>query len=267
MMTIGKRVSRRDPCARWRPAVAGVLLVAATACTSTGTSDDDHGAVASPRPMGSATPTEAHAPALTSPVEAQSLPERHGAVLRGAYAVPFSGWGDIPPEVAELRAIITLPAGFAVDDGSTIVEIGSSSRRLGFWTVAKVASDFCTAGNNAFTDPGSTVADLATALAHQPRLSGTDPVPITIGRYDGLYVELTRPAARCPGTVLWLAPRIRHTAYHDRFTRSGDVARFWILNVGSDRVVINTIHSADASDAEVAELNRIVESAMLAKKT
>jgi hypothetical protein len=195
------------------------------------------------------------------------MPERQ-APLQGTYAVPFSGWGDTPPEVAQLRALITFPAGFEVDDGSTMVETGpglmTERRRVGFWTVDRIASNLC-AGGDDFTDPGPKVADLATALAAQPRLSGTDPVPVTIGKYDGLYVELTRPDARCRGTVLWFAPRVQHTAYLDRFGGPGDVARFWILDVERNRVVINTIHPFDASDEEIAELTNIVESAALVR--
>jgi hypothetical protein len=88
---------------------------------------------------------------------------------------------------------------------------------------------------------------------------------VTIGKYDGLYVELTRPDARCRGTVLWFAPRVQHTAYLDRFGGPGDVARFWILDVERNRVVINTIHPFDASDEEIAELTNIVESAALVR--
>jgi hypothetical protein len=183
--------------------------------------------------------------------------------------VPFSGWGDTPPEVAGLRAVITLPAGFQLDDGSTMVENGSGSmferRRLGFWTVEKVASDFC-AGDADFRNPGSSVADLAAALATQPRLDATDPVPVTVGEHDGLYVELTRPASKCPGTVLWFTPRVGRSSYHDRFGGPGDVAQFWILDVEGDRVVINTIHPFDANDDDVAELTRIVESATITQR-
>ena len=38
--------------------------------------------------------------------------ERYVVVPPGVYAVPFSGWGDLPPEVADLRAVVTFPAGF-----------------------------------------------------------------------------------------------------------------------------------------------------------
>jgi hypothetical protein len=112
-----------------------------------------------------------------------------------------------------------------------------------------------------YTNPGSTVADLATALATQPRLRGTDPVPVTIGGYDGMYVELTHPQANCPGIVLWLAPRVIHSAYEDQFVNPGDVARIWILDVDGTRVVIDTIHPAHASDEKVAHLTRMVETA------
>ena len=191
--------------------------------------------------------------------------ERNVGVHPGMYAVPFSGWGDLPQEVADLRAVITFPAGFLSLHRSTFAEEGSGAnlREFSFWTVDKVPTDFC-AGNrfpDSVTNPGPTVADLATALAAQPRLRGTNPVPVTIGGHDGLYVELTRPAANCPGQVLWFAPRIMHTAYHDRFIDPGDVARIWILDVDGHRVVIDAIHPADASDAEVAELTQMVESA------
>jgi hypothetical protein len=195
--------------------------------------------------------------------------ERNVVIPPGVYAVPFSGWGDLPPKVADLRAVITFPAGFMSRHRSTFADSGSGAnqRELAFWTVDKVPTDFCGSGDRSrrFTNPGPTVADLATALATQPRLGGTDPVPVTIGGYDGLYVELTKPtdAPQCTGRWLWLVmptPR-SHTAYHEQFTDPGDVARIWILDVDGDRVVIDTIHPADASDEAVAELTRIVESA------
>ena len=43
--------------------------------------------------------------------------------------------------------------------------------------------------------------------------------------------------------------------------RPGDVARIWILDVDGNRVVIDTVHPADASKKVVAELKRMVESA------
>lgn len=217
------------------------------------------------------------APAPPAPTETESPPdtprelifdegERNVAVPPGVYAVPFSGWGDIPLEVADLRAVVTFPAGFMSLHHSTFAEedgLAANQREFGFWTVHKVPSDFCTAGNynTGYTNPGPTVADLATALAAQRRLGSTDPVPVTIGGYEGLYVELTRPGTGCPGGVLWFAPRVKHTAYEEQFADPGDVARIWILDVDGKRVVIDTIHPADASDEDVAQLTGMVESA------
>ena len=81
------------------------------------------------------------------------------------------------------------------------------------------------------------------------------------GGYDGLYVELTKPAWGCRASTLWFAPRVEHVAYEERFMRPGDVARIWIIDVGGKRVVIDTIHPADASAEKVAQTTRMVETA------
>src|SRR5215216_5872418 len=91
--------------------------------------------------------------------------ERFKPVPPAIYAVPFSGWGDVPPEVADLRAVVEFPAGLMNLDRSTFAEdqAAADPRELGFWTVDKVPSNFCRQGS--FTNPGPTVADLASALA------------------------------------------------------------------------------------------------------
>ena len=152
------------------------------------------------------------APAPPAPTETEHPPgpprdlvfgdaERYVAVPPGLYALPFSGWGDVPPEVADLRAVVEFPAGLMNLHRSTFAEDrrAADPRELGFWTVDKVPSDFCRPILETFTNPGPTVADLAAALATQPRLRGTDPRPVTIGGYDGLYVELTKPASGLRG--------------------------------------------------------------------
>ncbi len=261
----------RHGTTRGLPATLATVAVLLSACTGdpTAATETRHlHLAASPMtpPIGRRTPLGAPRTLYYDKGEfVHDVGERNVAVPPGVYAVPFSGWGDLPREVADLRAVITFPAGFLSLHRSTFAEnrSGPNVREFAFWTVDKVPSDFCDEVGfpASFTNPGPTVADLATALATQPRLGGTDPVPVTIGGYDGLYVELTRPAASCPGRVLWFAPRIAHAAYHERFTDPGDVARLWILNVDGHRVVIDTIHPANASDAEVTELTQMVESA------
>lgn len=266
-----RRLVRRRFATVAASAAAAIALIAAGSFALQ--RDDERPAPAPPAP------DETHEP-LTLYYDAGEFVhddgERNVVIPPGVYAVPFSGWGDLPPEVADLRAVITFPSGFMSRHRSTFADktpepgsasTGATQRELAFWTVDKVPTDFCGAGDRSrsFTNPGPTVADLATALATQPRLGGTDPVPVTIGGYDGLYVELTRPtdAPPCRGRVLWQvvpAPR-SFIAYHEQFTDRGDVDRIWILDVDGDRVVIDAIYPADASDAEVAELGGIVESA------
>ena len=264
---------------RGLPTTLATIAVLLSACTgdpttttdegpsiSASSADDERLAAAPPTPVGTEPPLGTPRAFYYDKGEfVHDEGERNVRVSPGVYAVPFSGWGDLPPEVADLRAVISFPAGFQSLHRSTFAKNGSgaSVREFGFWTVDRVPSDFCAGVDSpaSLPNPGPTVADLATALATQPRLAGTDPIAVTIGGHDGLYVELTRPTARCRGQVLWFAPRIAHAAYHDRFNEPGDVARLWILDVDGRRVVIDTIHSADASDADVAELTRMVESA------
>ncbi len=63
-------------------------------------------------------------------------------------------------------------------------------------------SDPCKAGKNG-VDPRPTVADLAQALTAQPLRAGSDPVPVTVAGYQGLYVETSVPAhidfTKCEG--------------------------------------------------------------------
>ena len=125
---------RCEPSAYWRAFLPALVLVAAVGCTSTGGAEGEESGADARSLADSATQADAATPTSSA---GQELPERQGS-LRGTYAVPFSGWGDTPPEVAKLRASITFPTGFEVDDGSTMAETGPGSfferRRLGFWT-------------------------------------------------------------------------------------------------------------------------------------
>jgi hypothetical protein len=247
-----RRLARRRLAVVAASAAVAVLLAAGGFALRP---DDERLAPAPP------TPTETDHPSGPPLDHVFSDADRYMAVPPGLYAVPFSGWGDVPPEVADLRAVVEFPAGLMNLHRSTFAEDrrAADPRELGFWTVEKVPSDFCR--EYSFTNPGPTVADLAAALAAQPRLRGTDPRPVKIGGYDGLYVELTKPVSGCLATTLWFAPRVRHMAYEERFMRAGDVARIWIIDVGGERVVIDTIHPAGASAEKVAQTTRMVETA------
>jgi hypothetical protein len=105
------------------------------------------------------------------------------------------------------------------------------------------------------------VADLAEALAAQELRDGTDPVPVTVGGYDGLYVEVSVPdevdAGDCPGGVFGLWPG-RAQRYQEIL---GQVDMVWIIDVDGQRLVFDAAHDPNASPDEVAELEEMVTTA------
>lgn len=194
-----------------------------------------------------------------------------------AYSVPFDGWGAAPPPaVANLRAVIELPAGFDHRKReSGVIHVPADGRGVGFWTVSRVNINYCapTTSQNydrRFVDPGPSVEGLANVLANQPRLGGNKPVPVTVGGYSGLYVELSWPRGlECEGGVLWLSldanpNRESGVSYHDDLS-PGVVDRFWILDVAGQRVVIDAFHRQKHTPAQIAELTEIVEGVTLTR--
>jgi hypothetical protein len=251
-----RRVVRRRLATAMAAAAAVVLIVAAGPALV----PDERPAPAGPGPA----ETEPRTFYYDKGTHLRETGERNVVVKPGVYTVPFSGWGDLPPEVADLRAVVAFPEGWTSLHRSTFEKDTSDKDvALEFWTVERVPEDLCAGGRPSadLTDPGPTVAALANALAAQPRLAGTNPSPVTIGGHDGLYVELTRPPSwRCAGGPLWVAPRIVHAAYPEGFVHAGDVARVWILDVDGDRVVINSVHPSGTPQEDVDEVTRIVES-------
>ena len=106
-----------------------------------------------------------------------------------------------------------------------------------------------------FKRPGPSVENLATTLAGLPGFRTSDPAPVSLGGYHGLYVELVTVAPPCP--AYWLTGRT--TGLADDAVR-GHVSRLWVLEVEDGRIVVEASHEPGATDAQVAELTRIVDS-------
>ena len=143
---------------------------------------------------------------------------------------------------------------------------------ISVWTVGKVARNPCHPIGHLY-DPGPTVDDLVGALQAQSMRHATAPTDVTLGGYSGKYLEWSVPArmavtgdssfAGCdvePGGrrefTSWLSnsgdPRWQQMA--------GQVDRLWILNVNGKRLVIDATHSPDATQAQLEEEARIVQS-------
>ena len=116
--------------------------------------------------------------------------------------------------------------------------------------------------SRAYLDPGPSVQDLATALARQPLRGVTgDPVPVSVGGYDGLYLELAVPTDLDVSSCIEDRVERWRFGQNDRRWQSapGEHDRIWIIDVEGQRVVINTAHTPGASKADIAKLARVVE--------
>ena len=109
-----------------------------------------------------------------------------------------------------------------------------------------------------FKRPGPSVENLATALADLPGFRATAPAPVSLGGYDGLYVELVINAPRCP--LFWITGPTSKDPYTDNDAVLGHVERLWILDVEGGRIVVEATNQPGATEEQIAELTRIVES-------
>lgn len=219
------------------------------------------GAVAGCSSSGAAPPSTADS-AAAPPV----LPgEGHGSVNvpAGTYAVVVHG----TPSPGRPVPVIRVPAGyhgagFAVNTGVGVGghAVTPDAHGLAFWDVQSVMSDPCKATKHG-VDPGPTVADLARALAAQPLREGSDPVPVTLAGYHGLYVTTSVPAhidfAKCGDGYFdsWIST---DGGGHYQLG-PGQRDRLWILDVGGHRVVIDGWHMPKATQAQINEITAMVK--------
>ena len=193
------------------------------------------------------------------------------AIPAGTYAVVMNG----SQRPGQLRPVIRVPAGytgngFAVNTGlrdNGTVE--PNARGLSFWGVHGVYTNPCTAGKYP-TDPGPSVADLAQALASQPLRAGTDPAPVNVAGYAGLFIKTSVPA-RIDLTMC-------KDGYFDSWTSTngggrfeqgpGEKDRLWILNIHGTggratglpyRLVIDGWHMPEATPREINQITRMVK--------
>jgi hypothetical protein len=153
------------------------------------------------------------------------------------------------------RAIVQVPDGYFAAFGGTV--IGSDDGDIAFWgKVTQVDTDPCLGGKH--IDAGTSVHDLASLLAAERHMTTTQPVPVTVDGYHGVYLKLTAPAdiQRCRGGSVTI-----YTAGDDWLELDVPSATFhqWILNVHGQRVVGGARIIPDAANR--AELIGMIESA------
>jgi hypothetical protein len=230
---------------RRRTAAVALALAALAGVTACG-SDESPTNAADPTIVPSSDPPTSSA---DQPIDITRIPV--GTPLEpGTYSMPFLHGNGAT------RAIVEVPDGYT----NHHAVIGSGEGDLAFWgKVTQVDTDPCLGGKH--VGAGASVHDLVSLLVAQRHMKTSQPAPVTIGGYHGVYLKSTVPAdvARCHGGVVtmytaggtWLQQDAPHAIF-----------QMWILNVHGQRVVGGTRILPHAAHA--AELSRIVTSAEFA---
>ena len=206
-------------------------------------------------------------PTATSPSESPTASDvtvikpsvNYGALEAGRYG--------LAPVGAETRplAVLDVPDGYT-NDGLFLFPVGTGIHRIdaccivAYWTVSGVYPDPCAASTRGPTDPGPTVRDLARALHAQRRTTWSRPTPVSIGGYDGLYLELSGTSLDVPTCdfgelAYWEAdPGTRHVP-------EVGTERVWILDVAGRRVVLDIAVAPGVGTQRLQELTEIARSA------
>ena len=230
---------------RWSAAVLVIAVVLIGAIVVYG---NGRPGVGSSTPSPSASRTLAPSP---TPVASGALPPS-GSVIQGSYTIadPFPvqigveigpGWamwssGVGPATVALYKTSPDPPAGLAI----------------GFLIVDNVFADPCDQSAGEMDPPvGPAPIDLAEALASQTGTESTDPVPVEIGGYSGVYLDYRNTGdGECGDMTRWPG----------RDALIGERDQVWILDVDGTRLVIDAASFEGTSEADVAEMRTMVES-------
>jgi hypothetical protein len=173
------------------------------------------------------------------------------------------------------RVLITVPAGWSGFRGFGVDTLSDTRFHfVSFWTVVDVYTNPCH-WLGPKVHPGPTVDELAAVLAAQPLRNATVPVAVTLGGYDGKYLEQSIPKgmafSNCDkdpsdgqfyfeswtGDVLWDAP-YDTTDRHEQ--GPGQVDRLWILDVEGRRLVIDASYMPGATAQDKAGMQQVVDS-------
>lgn len=179
----------------------------------------------------------------------------------GAYAMTARGHESAPLAVVDVPGGFTNFGAFAMWPEESASEV-EPFQAIQYWTVFGVHSDPCR-HEGAAPEIGSSVEDLAGALAEQELTDVSTPEPVSLDGHDGLYVELAVPPdvrlERCGHGyyMFWdgSPDDQQHTA-----DGPGAVDRLWIVDVDGVRVVLLASTSPEATGDQAEALSDIITS-------
>jgi hypothetical protein len=171
-----------------------------------------------------------------------------------------------------LRFSVEVPEGWVAlgdDCGfvSATADPGIFVAALSGWVVDLVPADPCQ-NHEKLTPAGETVDELVQALLAQEQRDATTPVPVTLGGYEGMYLEWSVPTdivvlddeyhvEGCDdGNYLSWRGRTGGTRYQQV---GGQIDQLWVLDVDGQTVVIDASYAPDAPQRLRDELAAIVQ--------
>lgn len=214
----------------------------------------------------SATPAPSLPAASSSPASPSALGE--GPLRAGTYTIrPEGGSWLACPEPPTAGCSNTIAVSFTVPEGwtglgdSIWLTEGQNAPPAGAGLLvtrgAPLHDEPCRTSD---TTPktiavGSTAREFATALVNHPRLAVATQRPVNLAGYAGAYVDLQVPAdiSTCPTSYWPWEPGLYAQGPSQRW-------HLWILDVGNERVIVQSTDYAGTSAENRAELQAIVDS-------
>jgi hypothetical protein len=188
----------------------------------------------------------------------------------------IGGGVDVPLQAGTVRFEFPLMAAVAKPIPDVLVDVpdgwtsfkgfalhGPRETAISFWNVEDVYSHPCYS-KDVMIHPGPTVDDLANVLATRPMRDATAPVPVTLGGYDGKYLQWSVPTdivlEDCDEGYFdsWTGNGTGGTGRYQQ--GPGQVDRLWILDVAGQRFVIDAFYMPDANEQDKTTLQQVVDS-------
>ena len=167
------------------------------------------------------------------------------------------------------RYFVQVPGGWSAS-GEFVTRTPPKVMGLSVWDAVKVPTDPCR-WSSTMTTPGPTVDDLVKALVAQRTRNASAPVESTLGGYKGVYLEWSVPPDMVDGQNCDPWPDNGYRDFvsflgvggSERYQQlANQIDRLWVLDVNGQRLVVDATYSADATDAQKAELGQVAESLM-----
>jgi hypothetical protein len=178
------------------------------------------------------------------------------------------GTGDYPGYTVQA------PSGWSSSyEDHFVAKSGSGVLGLSVWDVDQVAVNPCHWRGN-LVDPGPSVDDLVAALFAQEMRDATSPTDVTLGGYDGQYLEWSVPSDMVvTGDANFEGCDVQPSNGHRDFVSwtgngegeryqqvAGQVDMLWVLDVDGQRLVVDATYAPDTTEADRTELGRLVTS-------